>query len=110
MSWAVHAKAALRAGQNVTINPRGNSMTPRVVSGATVDLIPVVEATPVAAGDVVLAHVRGRDFLHLVKAIRGNQYQIANNHGHVNGWVTKNAIYGLAVRIQNKGETTDADD
>lgn len=73
-------------------------MTPRIKSGALCTVEPLQGS--LAAGDVVLCRVKGSDYLHLVKAVQGERYQIGNNHGHVNGWVGLNAIYGKLVRVE----------
>jgi hypothetical protein len=44
--------------------------------------------------------VRGREYLHLVKAAQGNRSLIGNNRGGTNGWVGRSAIVGIATRIQ----------
>ncbi len=99
MSWARHAKEALRRGETVTVRPRGNSMRGKVNDGATVTIEPC-EPTSLQVGDIVLVRVSGYDYLHLVKAIDRGRFQIGNNRGGINGWVGPNAIYGIAVRIQ----------
>jgi hypothetical protein len=50
-------------------------------------------------GDIVLCKVRGAEYLHLVKAIRGPQFQIGNNKGGVNGWITARTIYGRLTSV-----------
>lgn len=75
---------------------RGNSMTPRVHSGSHVRVV-ATSLDGVAKGDIALAKVHGRWFLHLVSAKRDGQAQISNNHGHVNGW-TKNVV-GKLVEV-----------
>lgn len=45
--------------------------------------------------DIVLCTVGGRDYLHLITAIRGEQYLISSNRGRVNGWITRNGIHGV---------------
>jgi hypothetical protein len=72
-------------------------MKPKVVSGQLVKVEPV-DTTDLSVGDIVLCRVRGREYLHLVKAIKGNQYQIGNNRGHINGWVGPSAIFGRMIR------------
>ena len=98
MGWADRAIALLRAGQEATIKPHGNSMRPIVASGATVRLAPV-DLGALEVGDVVLCRVSGNVYLHLVTAKQGDRVQIGNNRGRVNGW-TK-AVYGRAVQIDN---------
>ncbi|WP_441289885.1 hypothetical protein ACSRUE_04160 [Sorangium sp. KYC3313] len=73
-------------------------MTPRIRSGQLCTVEPVDPAT-VEVGDIVLCKVRGAEYLHLVKAIRDGRFQIANNHGHVNGWISPAAIFGKLARV-----------
>lgn len=68
-------------------------MTPRIKSGQEVTINPVDPMT-VAVGDVVLSKVKGRYWLHLISAIEHDRIQISNNHGHVNGWTTRDRVYG----------------
>lgn len=70
----------------------GNSMTPILKSGEVVRVNPITEDTVIKKGDIVLCRVNRNTYLHKVTGIKGNQYQISNNHGHVNGWTTK--VYG----------------
>jgi hypothetical protein len=51
-------------------------------------------------GDIVLCKVNGAEYLHLVKAIQGPRFQIGNNRGRINGWITGAAIYGRFTRIE----------
>ena len=99
MSWARYAKEALRSGEIVQVRPRGHSMTGKVNDGDRVTLAPVDPAT-LKVGDIVLVHVRGSDYLHLIKAIDRSRFLIGNNRGGVNGWVGPHAIYGIATRIE----------
>jgi hypothetical protein len=106
MSWASHAIVALERGESCQVTPHGNSMRPRVESGATVTLAPYGQDGEPAEDDIVLVKVRGTIYLHLIKAVRSNgearQYQIGNNRGGINGWVSRRAIYGKAVEIRNR--------
>lgn len=99
MSWAHHAKEALRRGETVRIRPRGHSMRGKVNDGDLVTLAPCDTAT-LRVGDIVLVRVHGSDYLHLVKAVDGARFQIGNNRGGINGWVGSGAIYGIAVRVE----------
>ena len=49
--------------------------------------------------DIVLCKVKGHIYLHKISAINGNRFQISNNHKHVNGWVSRNCLYGKVVEI-----------
>ncbi len=68
-------------------------MAGRVKSGSLVTVRPMI--SPPEVGDVVLCKVRGRQYLHLVKAERLGMFKIGNNRGGVNGWAPLSAIYGL---------------
>ena len=65
-------------------------------------LCTVAPADPAAlqVGDVVLCKVNGRQYLHLIKAIQGGRFQIGNNRGRVNGWVSAGCIYGRLTRVE----------
>ena len=98
MSWADNAIKKLQVGDAAIINPKGHSMKGKVNSGATVTL---ETAEEYEEGDVVLVKVKGRVYLHLIKATKPGQYLIGNNRGGINGWVSKSAIYGMATEIKD---------
>ena len=77
----------------------GNSMLPRLKSNQPVDLMPVNEDTLLKKHSIVFCKVNGRYVTHLITGIKGKQYQISNNKGYVNGWVTRKSIFGLVVKI-----------
>ena len=77
----------------------GQSMTPILKSGQPVICKPVTEDTELKKNDIVLCKVKGHIYLHKISAISGNRYQISNNHKHVNGWVSRNCLYGKVVEI-----------
>ena len=99
MGWATGYIERLARGETVSFRPRGQSMTGKVESGQLCTVTPIDPATLVG-GDIVLCKVRGREYLHLVKAIQGARYQIGNNRGHTNGWVGAAAIFGRCVRVE----------
>lgn len=98
MSWADNAIKSLADGKKAVITPHGNSMRPKIKSGATVTLEPIT-IEDIEIGDIVLCRVNGNVYLHLVKAKQDGRVLIGNNHGGINGW-TK-AIYGKAVLIED---------
>src|SRR5947209_865905 len=100
MGWANFAIEKLGKGETVQIRPRGNSMTGKVNNGALVTLAPCEPAT-LKTGDVVLVRVHGNVFLHLIKATNQDRFLIGNNRGKINGWVGSNAIYGIAIKVEN---------
>jgi hypothetical protein len=98
MGWAAGHIEKLRAGETVSFRPRGNSMTGKIESGQLCTVVPVDPAT-LRVGDIVLCKVNGSEYLHLVKAIQGGRFQIGNNRGRINGWVSASAIYGKCVAV-----------
>jgi hypothetical protein len=99
MGWATHYLAKLQKGETVSFRPRGHSMSGKIESGQLCTVAPVDPAA-VKVGDIVLCKVRGREYLHLVKAIQGSRFQIGNNRGHINGWVTAGSIFGRCIRVE----------
>ena len=93
-----HAKEELRKGNQVSVRPVGNSMRPRIKSRQLVTIAPITK--PLKKGDIVLVTVSGRDYVHLIKAISADKYQIANNRNRVNGWVRINKIHGVVVKVE----------
>jgi len=99
MGWASQHIAKLQAGETVQFRPRGNSMQGKIDSGQLCTVQPV-DPVAVEIGDIVLCKVNGKQYLHLVKAKQGDRFLIVNNRGRVNGWVSKNSIYGKCTRIE----------
>lgn len=101
MSWARALIADLARGNDVVARPRGHSMRGRVADGERVVIAPLAPDRPPAVDEVVLCRVAGRDYLHLIKAIRGpedaRQYLIGNNRGGINGWIGRASIFGRLV-------------
>ena len=99
MGWAAQYIEKLKAGETVAFRPRGNSMSGKIESGQLCTVVPAAPET-IAVGDIVLCKVRGHEYLHLVKAIQGKRFQIGNNRGRINGWVSANAIYGRLTKVE----------
>lgn len=99
MGWAAPWIEQLQRGDTVQFRPRGNSMQGKINSGQLCTVAPV-EAVTLRVGDIVLCKVNGREFLHLIKAIQGPRFQIGNNRGGLNGWVTAGTIYGRCVKVE----------
>ena len=91
------AATALQSGATITIQGFGNSMTPILSSGQKVLVAPITEEIKLKKRDIVLCKVRGNYYLHLISARKGNQFQISNNHKHVNGWITIKNIFGVVT-------------
>jgi phage repressor protein C with HTH and peptisase S24 domain len=98
LGWATSYITDLQAGRRVRCRPRGNSMTGKISSGQLCTIEPL--SRDPQKGEVVLCKVRGNQYLHLVSAVRGDQFQISNNHGRVNGWTSRQNIFGILVEVQ----------
>lgn len=98
MSWATHYIEKLKAGEIVQFRPRGNSMKGKIESGQLVTVEPL-NGRKLSKGDIVLCKVNGTQYLHLIKAVQGDRFQIGNNVGRINGWITANSIYGICTRV-----------
>lgn len=78
----------------------GQSMTPILKSGQAVICEPIKDDTKLEKKDIVFCKVRGHYYLHLIHGIRNEkEYLIGNNHGHMNGWISRNQIFGKVVEI-----------
>lgn len=103
MGWASSYIARLQAGETVSFRPRGNSMVGKIESGQLCTVEPVdfeKLAETLEVGDIVLCKVNGSEYLHLIKAIQGPRFQIGNNRGRINGWITAKSIFGRCVRVE----------
>jgi Peptidase S24-like len=100
-------KTLLEKGE-VTFKPHGNSMTPKIDSGDQV-VVRKVDLKALRVGDAVYAKVKGSYYLHLLSAIDETQgrYQISNNHGHVNGWVNADNVFGLCIKVKDTVTVSD---
>lgn len=74
-------------------------MVPLIHSRQLVTVAPV-DAARVEVGDIVLAKVAGTVYLHLVTAIEGKRVQIGNNRGRINGWTSRERVFGLCVEVE----------
>ncbi|RYX81088.1 phage repressor protein [bacterium] len=93
--------ARLKAGETVAFREGGNSMTPRIKSRQKCTYSPVSSIDDIKLGDAVFCRVGGSYFTHLITAIRGEEVQISNNHGHVNGWTKIENVFGRVIKIEN---------
>ena len=75
-------------------------MRPRINSGQLCTVEPVLPAA-LTVGDIVLCVVNGTQYLHIIKAIDSGRYQIGNNRGGINGWISASAIFGRLMAVQD---------
>lgn len=79
----------------------GNSMTPILKSKQPVLCTPITEDMILKKNDIVFCKVKGNHYLHKIHGIRGDneQFLIGNNHGHMNGWINRNSVFGKVIEI-----------
>jgi exosome complex RNA-binding protein Csl4 len=99
MGWATQYIYRLKENETVSFRPRGGSMKGKIESGQLCTVEPAKENN-LKKGDIVLCKVNGNEYIHLIKAIQGNRYQIGNNRGGINGWITFNSIYGKLIKVE----------
>ncbi|MBU0660897.1 S24 family peptidase [Patescibacteria group bacterium] len=99
MGWATNYIQKLKLDETVSFRPRGNSMRGKIESGQLVTVEPLKNTT-LEKGDIVLCKVKGREYIHLIKAIKGERYLIGNNRGGLNGWIGCNSIFGKCIKIE----------
>jgi hypothetical protein len=99
VGWATKYIEQLSRGEAVQFRPRGNSMSGKIESGQLVTVAPVGNYA-LEVGKIVLCKVNGTQYLHLIKAISGERFQIGNNRGRINGWTSGRNIYGVVTRIE----------
>jgi hypothetical protein len=75
-------------------------MSGKIESGQPCTVEPA-KIAELGVGDIVLCKVNGFQYLHLIKAVQGERFQIGNNRGRINGWVERNSIYGKCTSIVN---------
>jgi SOS-response transcriptional repressor LexA len=99
MGWATGHITKLKQGETVQFRPRGSSMRGKIESGQLCTVEPAGDQLSV--GDIVLCKVKGSEYLHLIKAVQGDRFQIGNNRGFINGWIGRSGIFGKCVRIED---------
>jgi len=100
MGWAAQYIERLQAGETVQFRPRGHSMKGKIDNGSLCTVVPIEDHGELRAGDIVLCKVRGAEYLHLVRAIQGQRFQIGNNRGGINGWIGPSSVYGKCVAVE----------
>ncbi|MDX8052319.1 hypothetical protein SK571_23280 [Lentzea sp. BCCO 10_0798] len=90
--------ARVARGEKVQFRPAGSSMVPLIRSRQLVTVAPV-DPAKLDVDDIVLVRVAGTVYLHRVTAIAGQRVQIGNNRGRINGWTTRDRVFGLCVDV-----------
>ena len=76
-------------------------MKGKIESGQLCTVNPVDDVSTLSKGDIVLCKVGGNEYLHLIKAIQAQRFQIGNNRGGINGWIGPNSIFGKLVKTED---------
>lgn len=96
---AITAKK-LQEGQDCIVIGYGQSMTPILKNAQPAFVEALKETTELKKGDIVFCKVNGYYYLHKIWSVKGpNSFLIGNNHGHANGTVSRNSIYGIVTKI-----------
>ena len=98
-NWADAYIAALGRGETVSFRPRGKSMSPRIEDKQLVTVMPLGNNNPLE-GNIVLCTVHGKQYLHYVKAVQGDQYAIGNARGGINGSISISQIHGILIKVE----------
>jgi hypothetical protein len=101
MSSRKFAIKVLEEKGEVVIKCNGNSMLPIIAPKEAIHL-KKINPSQIRVGDAVFVHINKNLQVHKVGAIDKNRFRIENNKGHINGWVNANAIFGLAVQIEDR--------
>lgn len=101
MGWAIGYIAKLKEGETVSFRPRGHSMKGKIESGQLCTVAPITDTSVLTKGDIVLCKVNGNEYLHQIKAIQGQRFQIGNNQGRINGWIGSNSVFGKLICIED---------
>ena len=88
------AAADLRQGKDTWFTALGTSMTPEIKAVQRVRLRPPLQGEPFT-GQVVLARVGDRYWLHRVTRERPGEAHIAGDNGMVNGWTPRASVFGV---------------
>lgn len=100
MSKGLMIQNMLQEGKKVErYKEAGNSMLPIIKSRQPVNLEPVTEETELKENDIVFCKVKGNYYTHKISGVKGDQFQISNNRGFVNGWISRSKIFGKVTKI-----------
>lgn len=103
MGWATTYIEKLKSGEAVSFRPIGGSMTGKIESGDLCRVDPIFSKEELSVGDIVLCKVGNSEYLHLIHDINRlrSLFQIGNNKGRINGWISYDQIFGKCTRVEH---------
>jgi hypothetical protein len=99
LGGALHCKIEKR--RNCIFSSARKFDARQIESGQLCTVEPILDFENLEKGDIVLCKVNGNEYIHLIKAIQGKRFQIANNRGRINGWIGTNSIFGKCIKIED---------
>jgi hypothetical protein len=110
MSDRKFAIRVLEEKGEVILTCNGYSMKPLIYPKEAIH-IKRVDHNILRPGDAVFCKVQGNLQVHLISAIdsHNKRWQISNRAGFCNGWVDANAIFGLAVMVEDRVLVSDGE-
>ena len=90
----------LKRGEICKVTNYDRFMIPILKPGQSVICVIVTENTILHKNNIVLCKIDGKYYLRKITAIKnGVTYQISDNHGHIEGFISKKNIFGVVVEI-----------
>lgn len=90
----------LLLGETIKFKSKGSSMTPLINPGDMKTIAPITDYSALKIGDIVYCTIGNSTFTHLITEIHEDKWQISNNHGKINGWIDKNQIHGICIKVE----------
>lgn len=100
MGWATNYITKLQAGKSVSFRKRRHTMSGLIELGQLCTVEPIQDYSLLKVGDIVLCVVGNSEYLHLIKAINAQRFQVGNNRAGVNEWIDANHLYGKCVKVE----------
>lgn len=89
----------MQEGEDAILTGYGQSMTPILKSGQSVEVGHLTDDISLKKNDIVFCKVNGHYYLHKIHSVKNDRFLIGNNHGHMNGWIGRNAVFGKVTKI-----------
>ena len=78
----------------------GHDLSPIIESAQPVVVEPICDSLVIGRDDIVFCRINKHYRMRRVITVKkGNRYAVSNNPRYINGTISRNAIYGRAIRI-----------